>query len=244
VSPFGASSSITLLALGADQGADGPARSDTVLVARVDLGEPFQVRAAAVPRDTRVRVPGHGRHRINAAMAMGGPTLTRRTITDNFDLPIDRHVVISSQAMGKLVDALGGVTIQVPRRMYYEDKAQKLLIDLQPGLQRLNGAQAVQYLRWRGDGLGDLGRIARQRELLKCLARDAAQPARILCWPRLLSVARAELQTDLSLHESLYLGWRFTRQGAGCLDLRRVPFQLSGPYVRLRPRALREALAG
>jgi LCP family protein required for cell wall assembly len=242
VNPFPDRTSITILALGADAGADGPPRSDTLLVGRVDLGESFKVRAVAVPRDTRVSIPGHGRHRVNAAMAMGGPALTRRTLAENFDLQLDRQLVVSPQAMGALVDAAGGVTIHVSQRMSYEDVAQKLVIDLQPGTQRLTGDQAVQYLRWRGDGLGDLGRIARQRELLRCLAVEAARPDHLLRWPGMVSVVRSQMQTDLSVREALYLGGRFLRAGSSCLDLRRVPFRLSGPYVRLKRSAIRTTL--
>lgn len=240
--PFGERNALNVLVLGVDQGVGGPARSDTLLLARVTLRPEFGVRLASIPRDTRVQIPDHGRHKINAAMAYGGPELTRQTLAENFGVEVDRTVVLTSQAVADVIDAAGGVSVELPRPMQYRDHAQDLVIDLPAGKQQLNGKQSVQYLRWRSDGLGDLGRIDRQREFLKRLMEQALQPASILRWPGMLTTARDEVKTDLSLREMAFLGLQGARTGTKSLKPVAVPFRVSGRYVRIERDAVREAL--
>lgn len=232
----------TLLVLGTDAGADGVTRSDTLVVARVRLKPSFKVRLVAVPRDTRVTIPKRGRHKINAAYALGGEALCRETLAYNFDVEPERTAVLSSEAMGKLVDALGGVTVEVPRRMQYVDRAQDLKIDLQPGVQRLNGDQAVQFLRWRGDGLGDLGRMERQRQFLTSLTKEAASPLGLLRLPLVINAARTAVKSELSVHEMAYLAWHGLRGGSSSLQMRKLEYRLAGSSVRVQAGALRRAL--
>jgi len=79
-----------------------------------------------------------------------------------------------------VVDRLGGITVDVPERMYYIDYSQDLNIDLQPGRQRLNGKQAVGFLRFRHDALGDYGRIKRQQSFLQEVAKEIANTKNIV----------------------------------------------------------------
>lgn len=240
--PFGERKAIQLLVLGVDQGVDGPARSDTMLLARATFQPKFEMRLVSVPRDTRVQIPGRGRHKVNAAMAYGGPDLARRTLTENFGVKVDRTVVLTSQAVARLIDAAGGITVEIPRPMRYTDHAQDLVIDLPQGKQQLNGKQAVQYLRWRSDGQGDLGRIGRQREFLKQLTAQALQPGSLPRWPGLLQTAHKEVKTDLTLREMAFLGLQGSLAGSKSLLPVTPPHRISGRYVRIERDALREAL--
>ncbi|MEM9246406.1 MAG: LCP family protein, partial [Cyanobacteria bacterium P01_F01_bin.153] len=142
------------------QSLDG--RSDTLLVARLNPREKLTT-VLSVPRDTLVTIPGHGRQRINQANALGGPALVSKTLQENLgDLPIDRYVRINTLAFRELIDLLGGVEIFVPRPMEYTDRTQGLEIQLTAGWQTITGDQAEQFVRYRGDGLGDIGRVQRQ----------------------------------------------------------------------------------
>src|SRR5690606_29379418 len=115
------------------------------------------IAALAIPRDTRARIPGRaGFDRINVAHAIGGPTLAVQAVESLLGIAIDHYVRVDFAGFEALIDALGGVVIDVEKRMYYEDHAQGLVIDLQPGLQLLDGAKALQYVRYRSDGYGDV----------------------------------------------------------------------------------------
>jgi anionic cell wall polymer biosynthesis LytR-Cps2A-Psr (LCP) family protein len=111
---------------------------------------------------------------------------------------VDRHLKLNLNAVSKLADALGGVEVDVPKRMYYVDNAQGLYIDLQPGLQNLQGENLEGFLRFRNDELGDLGRMERQRLVLAKVFEKLAQPATLTKLPALLKIAGDDILTDLS----------------------------------------------
>jgi polyisoprenyl-teichoic acid--peptidoglycan teichoic acid transferase len=97
------------------------------------------------------------------------------------------------------------VKIYVPLDMYYQDESQHLYIDLKKGEQRLNGAQALQFLRFRYDSFGDIGRVQRQQMLMKALMQQALNPATLARVPQILSVIQANLDTNLSVEELVAL---------------------------------------
>ena len=107
--------------------------------------------------------------KINHAYAYGGHELTQKVVESFLNVPINYYVLIDIQAFEKIIDAVGGVDIDVEKRMYYEDPWDDnggLVIDLQPGLQHLNGKTAIQYVRYR-DGEGDIGRINLSKKFMK-----------------------------------------------------------------------------
>lgn len=114
-------------------------RSDTMILVRCD-----PVNSALtllwIPRDTLVRIPGHGYQKINQANALGGAALAARVVSRNFNyIPIDFYVRIRPNALSELVDLLGGVEVFVPAVMAYRDITGKLTINLSPDWQTLNG---------------------------------------------------------------------------------------------------------
>ncbi|MBM3267249.1 MAG: LCP family protein [Candidatus Sericytochromatia bacterium] len=199
---------LTLLLMGVDatggRGRDGlRANSDTMLLLRLAPSE-GKIYALSLPRDTRVRIPGHGTFKLNAAEAWGGPDLAARTISNHLDVPIHRYFVISLEGVIKAIDAIGGVDITVPKAMDYDDWAGKLHIHLKPGLQRLTGEQAEAYLRFRKDELGsDVARVQRQQAFLMEAGKQLLQPAVILRVPELWSVLQHHAQTNLDMAEML-----------------------------------------
>lgn len=206
---FGSRLTVTLLVVGADRPQNGTARSDTLLLVRVFLRPTPQVVALSLPRDTRVRLPGHrGWHKLNAAFALGGLRLTRRTVSDRFGVYPDYHVILYSEGLAAMVEALGGVPIQVPHRMDYDDQAQDLHIHLRPGLQTLNGLQALGFVRFRDDGRGDLGRIERQQAFLQALVKQLRRPQTLLRLGPLWQATRQALDTDLNSWQLLGLAYR------------------------------------
>lgn len=204
---------VNVLLMGIDEVPDVPetsaeifsGRTDTLLLARVDP-ENKTVNMLSIPRDTRVNIPGYGSAKINHANVEGGPELVAQTIGTNLGpVPIDRYVRVSTGAFREIVDLVGGVEVNVPKRMVYEDKTQGLYIDLYPGWQTLNGDQAEQFARFRKDETGDIGRVQRQQMLLKALRQRLTSPAIIPKLPQIVRVLQRYIDTNLSLEEMLAL---------------------------------------
>lgn len=178
-------------------------RSDTIILIRVD---PVlkDVHLLAIPRDTRVQIDGYGAQKINSANVFGGPDLAKSVISQNMNgVQIDRVVRLDTASIIDLVDAVGGVEINVPERMQYSDKTQGLEIDLQPGLQTLNGRQAEGFVRYRGPIDADLGRIRRQQVMLQALKGKLSQPLIVTKLPDLIGVVQKHLNTDLNFDEMM-----------------------------------------
>ena len=127
--------------------------------------------------------------------------MVKKTLRETFGIKIDKYLLIHDEAVEKIVDALGGVPIYVEKRMLYHDYAGKLHIDLEKGNTVLNGKQAVGYLRYRKDGLGDIGRTHRQQWFLKSLFERLHSPQIITKIPEVINVANSYVKTDMSLYE-------------------------------------------
>ena len=158
----------TIMIMGVDERADDVGRSDTLMIATIDP-KLDQAALLSIPRDTRVKIKGHGYDKINAAYAYGGERLTQDTVEEFLGVNMDHYIIVNVKAFQRIIDALGGVDIDVEKRMYYEDPWDDdggLLIDLRPGLQHMDGKTAVTYVRYR-DEEGDIGRIKRQQAFMK-----------------------------------------------------------------------------
>ncbi|MBC7104373.1 MAG: LCP family protein [Firmicutes bacterium] len=196
---------LNVLLLGSDaRRGETRARSDSIILASFD---PARRRAVlvSIPRDTRVRIPGHGWDKINAATIYGGPDLARAVVSDLLGLKIDYYVLTNFAGFKEIVDTLGGVTIDVEENMYYYDPADGQVINLRKGVQHLNGEKALQYVRYRNDPLGDITRTQRQQKFLVALAKEMLRPATILKLPRLIPQLRESVDTNLGLSEMLSL---------------------------------------
>lgn len=210
---YGLSRPVNILVMGIDRVLDAPAnsplafngRSDTMLLLRLDPRD-NSVRMLSIPRDTQVEIPGTGVTKINQANEDGGPTLAARTVSRTLNqVTIDRYVRVTTDAFREMVNLVGGIEVYVPKPMHYEDKTQKLKIDLEPGWQTLNGDQAEQFARFRKDGNGDIGRVQRQQSLLKALRQRLQSPAVLPRLPQAVRIMRQYVDTNLSLEELLAL---------------------------------------
>jgi LCP family protein required for cell wall assembly len=179
--------------------------SDSMLLVRFEP-DSGKVKVLSIPRDTQAVVEGIGETKINEANHLGGPGLTARTVSRLLDgVGIDRYVRVNLMAVEAMVDALGGVDVYVPSDMKYTDNTQHLYIDLKEGQQRLNGEQAIQFMRFRYDDLGDIGRIQRQQMLLRSLIEQAIGPMTLVRLPKILSVVQDYIDTNLSIEELVAL---------------------------------------
>ena len=202
----GSEQKVNILILGVDERADDVGRSDTALLLTVD---PKQKKASllSIPRDSRVKIPGHGYDKINHAYAYGGHRLSQQAIADLVGVPVDYYVLINFKAFYKIVDAIGGVDINVEKRMRYSDPYDDdggLVIDLQPGMQHMDGKTAIQYVRYR-DEEGDIGRVARQQHFMKAILDQVTSPSVLPKIPAIISEVFAAVKTDLTVGDMLNL---------------------------------------
>ena len=155
-------------------------------------------RVTQVPRDTFVETREYGVLKANALYGLAGPDMAKSEVSKLLSEPVERHLKVNLDAVARLADALGGVEVDVPKRMYYIDHSQGLYIDLYPGLQVLRGEELEGFLRYRNDELGDLGRMDRQKVVLREVFRQLSQPKMLAQLPSLLRIAAEDIQTDLS----------------------------------------------
>lgn len=194
----------TVMIMGVDKRNDDVGRSDTLMVATLDP-EKNQAALLSIPRDTRVKIKGYGYDKINAAYAYGDRKLTQSTVESLIGAKIDHYIVIDVHGFTKIIDALGGVDIDVEKRMYYEDPWDDdggLYIDLQPGMQHMDGKTAITYVRYR-DEEGDIGRIRRQQKFMKAVMDKLVSPAIIPRLPSMVSAMYDAVETDMSISELL-----------------------------------------
>ncbi len=193
-----------VMILGVDRREDDVGRSDTMMVTAVDMD---QKKAAllSVPRDTRVKIDGYGYEKINHAYAYGGHKLSQNAIENLLGVSIAHYILIDTKAFERIIDAIGGIDINVEKRMYYEDPWDDnggLVIDLYPGEQHLDGQKAIQYVRYR-DGEGDIGRIGRQQHFIKAVLAKVISPEMLPRLPKLVEEVSSAIKTDMSLAELL-----------------------------------------
>lgn len=208
--PMAGEDSVRILILGLDE-VESRSRSDTIIVAQVDAQGAVLL---SIPRDLRVKFPDGQLRKINAAYAMGaasgnpkkGADLARQVISEFLGLSLPYYVVVDFEGFQQAVDQLGGVEINIQERMVYDDGAQNLHINFEPGLQLLNGEQALQYARYRGQS-GDLQRIERQQQIVKAILQK--QNASMSAFDRIKSLLEMALthvkSTNLTLPDLVSL---------------------------------------
>jgi LCP family protein required for cell wall assembly len=196
----------TVMIMGVDERADDAGRSDTLMFASIDPKK-RQASLLSIPRDTRVKIKGYGWDKINAAYAYGGRRLTQSTVEDFLDTPVDHYISINTRAFPRIIDAIGGIDINVEKRMYYIDEWDDavpggLVIDLYPGMQHMDGVTAMSYVRYR-DEEGDIGRIARQQKFMRAVMDKVTSPSIIMKLPSAVSEVISSVDTDLSVRQLL-----------------------------------------
>ncbi|PZE20849.1 hypothetical protein CBW46_011910 [Paenibacillus xerothermodurans] len=201
---------VNILLLGGDSRGLKPnevPRSDSLILASID---PVTKKAYlfSILRDTYVKIPGSGEDRINTALATGGPNLAMKTVSDLLGIPVQYYVYTDFKGFIALVDAVGGIDIEVEKDMKYSDAADghEYDINLKKGMQHLDGKMALQYVRFRHDALSDFSRTERQRKFLGALAQKMQSTSSIIKLPRILSSIDPYIETNLSTTDMLKLG--------------------------------------
>jgi len=196
---------MNLLLMGQDISYSGPAtpvfswkgNTDTMMLVRFDPPAK-RVTVLSLPRDTYATIPGHGSLKLNAANPLGGPELAQNAVAGLLDISVDHYALVNVVAVQDLVNTLGGVEVYVPQEMDYDDRAANLHIHFKVGKQTMTGEQAMAYLRFRHDRIGDIGRVQRQQAFLESLLAKTKDPGVWLKAPQLFATLNANIRTSLS----------------------------------------------
>jgi LCP family protein required for cell wall assembly len=226
------SHSTTILMLGTDNSnlasRAGDMHSDSIMLLRTDPSH-HRLYYLSIPRDLQVPIPGHGTQKINAAFQIGGPELAIRTIHDFTGLPINHVIVVNFGDFKDLIDALGGVDVNVPRPIRsnrfdcpYATQARCEKWQgwrFAKGLQHMNGERALIYSRIRENMLDpaetDVTRGARQQAVIDAVTSKLASIGTFFRLPFSGSSYVKPLTTDLSTSQLVQLGWVKFRSSAG-----------------------------
>jgi len=197
-------------------GIDG-VRTDTLMVLSYDQ-EDNMLDIISIPRDTYIDLYGYrdpARKKINSVYGYpegrGGIKGTAEAVSKILGVTIHNYAVVDYKGVREIVDSIGGVEVDIPFRMVYDDPydTPPLRIRFEKGKQLLDGEDAVKYLRWRKNnsgtagGEGDLGRISRQQEFVMLAMKKAMNPIRL---PNVISTGLQNTRTSLTLSEALYYG--------------------------------------
>ncbi len=233
----------TVLILGRDTGGGG--NTDTMLLASYDVTNQ-KAAVMSIPRDTMVNVNWDVK-KINSVYNMNGGgdkgiKALYKEISQLVGFEPDYQVIVEWEAVGKIVDAIGGVDFDVPYPMDYHDPYQDLVIEQEAGLRHLTGDDAMQVIRWRKNdadspygynkgGIGDSGRMELQQNFLKAVIKQMMQPKNVLNIGKIAKVFEESVETDLSFQNILWFGKQaFVGNGNGAkLDLGGVEF-MTMPY--------------
>jgi len=213
IPPFQGQQQVNILLLGTDVSFGGSSRTDTIKLISIDFAK-GRIGMMSIPRDTWVTLPNGSEGRINSAHSLGGnnrkqcidmaETAVTTLLTDLNGQPvhIDRYIRVQTDRFVKIVDAMGGIDIDVEKQMDYEDPSQNLFIHLKPGLQHLNGEQTMGYVRFRHDAESDYGRIRRQDAFIRTLASQINQPGQKERLLQLVGPMLELVSTDISINDA------------------------------------------
>jgi LCP family protein required for cell wall assembly len=206
---------VNILLLGVDRrNPNERPRSDTMLLVTINPNTK-KMAMFSIMRDTFVSIPGVGMSKINAAFAEGGPELLIKTVQKFLDIPIHYYVATDFEGFAKIVDAIGGVEVDVKERMVHADDGVYDIL-LEKGRQRLDGKKALMYVRYRDNLRADFSRTERQRELLKLVAGELQSPGKLLKLPSILKEVTPYTQSNIGsgdLYKLVALGLSLDSQG-------------------------------
>ncbi len=197
---------INILVMGIDS-VEGTHRSDTIFVLGVNPSK-GKLTMLSIPRDTRVIIEEKGR-KINEILPRYGEPTLRKILEDLLKINISRKVEVGFESFIGIVDAIGGVDINIEKPMHYDDNWGNLHIHFNPGMNHLDGQDALRYVRFRKDAMADLGRIKRQKDFVKAVFKKVFSPKIIVKLPSILEKAFEYIKTDFTLQEILTLAKGF-----------------------------------
>lgn len=223
-----------LLVMGYDRRkGDKQYRSDTMLLTRVDP-QKKKIWMISLPRDYKTQIPGHGTMKLNAAYSLGQEKLAIKTVEKLTGQTINHYVGVDFNGFRKIVDAMGGIEINVPYKIndykadYTKSKNAK---KIDKGLQVLDGDHALVFVRTRAFPDADVTRMKNQQLFFKALADTAANKMSITQLPGVVTAAAPYISTDMSLRELLGMARDLKSAGSKNMYTTTLPGTWVSPYL-------------
>ncbi|MFJ7735999.1 LCP family protein [Lysinibacillus sp. NPDC097287] len=196
---------VSILFVGVDdsenrgQGSEN-SRSDALILATLN-NTTKTIKMLSIPRDSYVYIPqAERKDKINHAHAIGGTLATIETVEELFDIPINYYVRMNFNAFIDVVDALGGIEAEVPYALHEKDEFDRNTVNLQPGLQQLNGRQALALARTRKQD-NDIERGKRQQEILTAIIKKVTSVGSITKYDDVIKAVGNNMKTDMTFDE-------------------------------------------
>ncbi len=206
--------------------------SDTIMLVKIDK-KTGKVNVVSIPRDTKVKIAGHdGMRKINASFAKDGPYAAIDTLREFSNVDVTNYIAVDYKGVKAIVDIIGGVEIDVPFDMDYDDPTDSppLHIHLKKGKQKLDGKGAMEFLRFRksnkGQGdkfLGDVGRVTHQQYFIQELMKQTLSANNVTKLPRMIQAGLEHILTNISIDEMLELAKVFTSYSQDKLTIETIP---------------------
>lgn len=193
---------LNILIIGSDSRNGEAARSDTLILMHINF-QKNKVYFVSIPRDTRVYIPGQGMAKINAAFSYGQASLAIRTVEQFLGVNLNHYAVVDFQGFKQMVDALGGVTVDVKEPII--DRSYSYRMYIPKGKIKMDGKLALNYVRYR-HGDSDFKRAERQQNFIKSLAKQVLNVKALTKLPTLVNILNKNVETDMSKREMLSLG--------------------------------------
>ncbi|QOY36692.1 LCP family protein [Anaerobacillus isosaccharinicus] len=199
---------LSILLFGVDRTPDEKyGRSDSIMLALVQP-ETKELMLMSIPRDTYINIPDHGYHKLNRSFQLGGPTLTKQTVSDWLEFEINETASIDYASFEKMIDLIGGIEMHVDRRMAHNE------FIIEEGLQTLSGKEALYFVRFRksldGNHDSDYKRTERQRQLLTKLTSELLKSRSFTESFSLLRSLFKTVDTTLSLQQIITYGHHYS----------------------------------
>jgi polyisoprenyl-teichoic acid--peptidoglycan teichoic acid transferase len=201
--------------------------SDTIMLIRFDP-QSQRIVIMGIPRDTQIERDGRV-EKINAVDQESGTAAAAKEISKLMGgVAIDRYIRMNNMGVVKLIDALGGVTVTVPKDIKYQDDSQHFYVNLKAGRQHLDGQKLIGLLRFRNDANGDIGRMQRQQMVMKALTEQVVNPMTVARIPQLFSVVQSHVDTNLTVEELLAIGGFSLHTGKSKMQMLMLPGDYNG----------------
>lgn len=221
---------LNILIIGTDSRGEDRGRSDSLMVAHYDQKKK-QPKLISIMRDSYVDIPGHGKDKINAAYSYGGIELVRKTLKENFDLPIEYYVTINFDHFKEAIDSLfpKGVTIDAEKDLDLDQ------VFIKAGKQKMDGNTLLQYSRFREDEEGDFGRIRRQQQVLSAISQQVTNVTSLGKLPKTTGKLLGYVDTNLSESTILSVGKDFALGDTKKIETLAVPIDKTWEFNNNTP---------
>lgn len=184
-------------------------RTDFMMLLSLN-NETKKVKLINIPRDTYLDVNKYGFSRINFANSVGGINKVKETVSKLLGMEVDHYVMVNIDAFKKILKEFGPIKIYVPKEMHYEDRKAGLHIDFEPGLESMDANELIEFLRYRDNKDGDIGRIKRQQIFFRALIHQLSFQDLMLRLPYVFKIMSQICLTDLNFETCFNLAKSFS----------------------------------